>query len=673
MFFLQKRSTHENLASILVLALGTLFTYGLLLPRLGFYRDDWYMLWTAQAQGTEGLLALFKIDRPFVGLLYAWDYLVLGKTPLSWHLYALLVKFLGVLAVYWIVRLLWPEKNLEATFTALLFAVYPGFYQQPNAALFINLLLAQAAGLFSVALTLQAARAERLLPNIASTALALLLAAFYLAIYEAMIGLEAARLLLLFYLVSQSSGLFHSLKTNLLVTLKKAVPYLLLGLGFAYWRIFLFDSTRRSTNVDALLGEYSAYPLHSLAAIVFEGIKDLFDTTLFAWTAPLYHFLLSSPYRDVGVSLLVALSVVGLAAAYLFWIRRQASLETNESLPDRPALHMAVLGALIVVVTTIPIVAAGRNVIFDYQWDRYTVQSMLGVAFFLCGLAFYAVRLPVRWLLLFSLLASGVMTQYHSAAFYREFWAQQRDMWWQLSWRAPDLQPGTTVIAIPPPGYRLAEEYEVWGPLNMTYNPTAPLKFTGQVLFDDIGFALQKGDLDERHMRSVLVLRDYSKPLIISKPSENSCLHVIAGARPELPFFEDRLVQDIAAYSRTDLILTESAPHAPPAEIFGAEPEHTWCYYYQKIDLARQRGQWNEAARLADEAERQGLKPADRSEWMPVVEAYLRTGEAQKANQVAKKIKADKNLRLILCKQLLAWPASADPEALIQTLCGNAD
>lgn len=673
MSFSQKLRSHESLISILVLLLGTLLTYGILLTRLGFYRDDWYMLWAAQAQGAEGVMALFKIDRPFVGLLYAWDYTLLGKAPLPWHLYALLIKFLGALAVYWLTRLLWPERNLAATFVALLFAVYPGFYQQPNAALFINLLLSQTAGMFSLALTLAAARAQRHMLNILWTALAFLLAVFYLAIYEAMIGLEVARLLLLFYLISQGSGVFQSLKTNLLATLKKAVPYLLLGLGFAFWRLFLFDSTRRSTNVDALLGEYSASPLHSLAAIVFEGLKDLFDTTIFAWTAPLYRFLLSSTYRDLGISLLLAVLVIVITAIYFFLAQTHSSPEENSQPPDRFGLHMAVLGALIVIVTTIPIVVAGRNVVFDYQWDRYTVQSMLGVAFFIGGLAFYAVRPPFRWVFLFSLLASGVMTQYHSAAFYREFWRQERDMWWQLSWRAPDLQAGTTVIAALPPGYRLAEEYEVWGPLNMTYNPAAPLKFTGQVLFDDLGFMLQKGDLDERHMRSVLVPRDYSKPLVISKPSENSCLHIIDGARLELPFIEDPLVRDIAPYSRADLILTDAAPHAPPAEVFGAEPEHTWCYYYQKISLARQRGEWNEAARLADESETLGLKPADRSEWLPVIESYLNTGQAQKASQVAKKIKADKNLRLTLCKQLSTWPASANPGALLQALCSSAD
>lgn len=674
MTLFKKCHLNKNLISILTLVISTLITYGVLIPKLGFYRDDWYMIWAAQAQGPEGVMALFKIDRPFIGLLYAWDYSLLGKASLHWHVYVLFIKVVGVLAVYWLTRLLWPDKHIEATMIAWLFAVYPGFYQQPNAALFKNGLLSQAAALFSIAMTIKAVQTHSRGPQIIWTMLSIALAMLYLAIYEAMIGLEVARLLLLFYVISQGGGVFQSLKANLLRTFKRAIPYLLLGGWFAFWRIFIFDSTRQSTNVDVLLSEYRALPLHSILAIVFEFIKDVFDTTIFAWTVPLYQFSLASDYRDLGSSILLAVVVIGLAVIYYLYIQRQSEAETDQQEPTSSPLHMLVLGMLIVVVTTIPIVAAGRNVVFAYQWDRYTIQSTLGVALFLAGLAFHAIRPPARWLFLFGLLASGVMTQHQSGVFYRDFWEQERAIWWQLSWRAPDLEPGTTVIAAPPPGYRLAEEYEVWGPLNIIYNPAAPLKFTGQVLYDELGIELQKGDLEERHMRSILVLRDYSKPLIISKPSENSCLHVINGARPELPFFEDPMIKAIASYSRTDLILTNESPMIPPADVFGAEPTHNWCYYYQKIDLSRQQENWEEAARLADEAEKLGLKPADRSEWLPVMEAYLNIGETQKASQVSKKIKADRNLRLTLCKQLeqvVAWPASTNPDLFIQTLCGN--
>jgi hypothetical protein len=109
----------DRLLPLLLIALVVVVAYGFMIPRLGFYRDDWYMLWTAQAQGTQGLLDLFAIDRPFIGYLYAFDYAVLGAHPLNWHIYALLVKILGGFAFYWLLCLLWPHKKGAATFATL--------------------------------------------------------------------------------------------------------------------------------------------------------------------------------------------------------------------------------------------------------------------------------------------------------------------------------------------------------------------------------------------------------------------------------------------------------------------------------------------------------------------------------------------------------------------------
>ena len=72
----QGRETALALGLIVVV---TLLTYGILIPQLGFYRDDWYLLSTAQSQGPAGIIALFQIDRPLVGYLYAVAYRLLGN------------------------------------------------------------------------------------------------------------------------------------------------------------------------------------------------------------------------------------------------------------------------------------------------------------------------------------------------------------------------------------------------------------------------------------------------------------------------------------------------------------------------------------------------------------------------------------------------------------------
>jgi hypothetical protein len=60
----------------------------------------------------------------------------------------------------------------------------------------------------------------------------------------------------------------------------------------------------------------------------------------------------------------------------------------------------------------------------------------------------------------------------------------------------------------------------------------------------------------------------------------------------------------------------------PPSELFGAEPEHTWCYYYQKAELAVQFRDWERAAALGDDAQARGYAPTNPFEWLPLIQGY---------------------------------------------------
>ena len=74
-------SRRESFWAILLITFTTLITYGTLIPQLGFYRDDWYLLWAAKSRGMEGLLNLFQGDRPFMGWMYTFDFSILAKSP----------------------------------------------------------------------------------------------------------------------------------------------------------------------------------------------------------------------------------------------------------------------------------------------------------------------------------------------------------------------------------------------------------------------------------------------------------------------------------------------------------------------------------------------------------------------------------------------------------------
>jgi hypothetical protein len=66
---------------------------------------------------------------------------------------------------------------------------------------------------------------------------------------------------------------------------------------------------------------------------------------------------------------------------------------------------------------------------------------------------------------------------------------------------------------------------------------------------------------------------------------------------------------------------------APPGPIFGPEPERTWCYYYEKADLARQYGNWDDVRAFWRQAEAAGLHASNGVELVPFIEAAARQGD----------------------------------------------
>jgi len=131
------------------------------------------------------------------------------------------------------------------------------------------------------------------------------------------------------------------------------------------------------------------------------------------------------------------------------------------------------------------------------------------------------------------------------------------------------------------------------------------------------------------------------------------------------------LVADVASYSRVELIDATAQPPGLPEFLDGERPA-AWCQYYQRMDLARQTGDWEHVVRLADEAQAKGLTPDDASEWMPALEAYATLGRIEEMHHAASIIRADDRARVFLCLQLQRGPAYAPPydyNLVIQSLC----
>jgi hypothetical protein len=257
------------------------------------------------------------------------------------------------------------------------------------------------------------------------------------------------------------------------------------------------------------------------------------------------------------------------------------------------------------------------------------------------------------------LVLISVSSQVLNADYWERYWEIQRQMAWQLTWRAPDIQDDTLVMASLSAGFNPQQDYEVWGPINLIYNP-GPAKappIQAEVLNSTTAYDILKKEVRNNYVRDIRLHRDFSNLLLITYPSSASCFHVIDGTLPVYAGSESLLVQQVGAFSRVDRIIPSGEAPIPPASIFGTEPLHGWCYYYQKASLARQAGNWEEIGRLYDETRELRLETDDTSEVIPFFEGLVNMGRYEDAKSLYRtEIKGQAEVRFPLCNILETNP-----------------
>jgi hypothetical protein len=251
-------------------------------------------------------------------------------------------------------------------------------------------------------------------------------------------------------------------------------------------------------------------------------------------------------------------------------------------------------------------------------------------------------------------------------------------MWWQLTWRAPDIKDDTMVMTYSAQGYNPQQDYEVWGPINLIYRPhkAESPSIQAEVLNSDTVDKIFNKENVENLVRDIPLHRDYGNLLLLSISPISSCLHVIDGALPVYSEGEALLTMQAGEYSDIDRVIPSGKSPIPPASIFGPEPEHDWCYYYQKASLARQTGDWEEIGKLYKEVKNLGLNTNDKSEMVPFLEGLVHLGEDEDVRTIFKQIKGRPKTRTLLCQSLADDPRYPpefryDYQTIHQLLCND--
>jgi hypothetical protein len=371
-----------------------------------------------------------------------------------------------------------------------------------------------------------------------------------------------------------------------------------------------------------------------------------------------YHLFSLAAYSNLVYALIIAGLVAALVLLYTVLFKKWWGADFHEPQMPRRIKDFLWIGALVTLFAILPVIFSGRQVDLYDPYKSYGLHPIGGVILFITSFVLMLQPQFRRWVLV-ALVGISVSAQILNADYWKQYWDIQRAMAWQLTWRAPDIKDDTLVMAYISGGFNPQQDYEIWGPVNLIYNPgpaNAPA-IQAEVLNSDTTYNILKKEIRNNHVRDIRLHRDFNNLLLISYPSSVSCFHIMDGTLPVYSGRESLLVQQVSRYSQVNRIIPSGPSPAPPASIFGSEPAHDWCYYYQKASLARQRGDWEEVGRLYDQVRELGLETDDKSEVIPFFEGLVNLGRHEDARSLyTEQIKGQTEVRFPLCNTLATDP-----------------
>ncbi len=616
----------------LALFVVAFLAYGVLAPQLGFYWDDQGMSWIRYQFGTEAMRLYFSTSRPVWGELFQITTRLLPHIPVDWQLFAVLWRWVTAVLCWALFRELWPGRERLSFTVSLFFLLYPGFNLQWVSYLSSHFFIVLCFYLFSYLLMLWAFRHRRWFWPF--TFLALIFSALNLWMLEYFFFLELIRPFIIFaFLQQQPSRQKGSGWGQLLApTFVRWLPYLIVWLADVFYRTFVFSNLAYK---NALLADLRAQPLNAVLGLIGAVFSDLWLVSAKAWLQ-IFQF----PDLAVGgpVTLLFFASIVLITGLIVFFMLGR--MQADEPKPIRArAVWPIGLGLMTMLLAGGPYWLANLELTLGFPASRFTISFILGVSLLLAGLLeLFPVRYRLGVVVILVALAGG--RQALTADSFRRDWITQKDMFWQMSWRAPGLVPNTTVLMNQGPLNYYADN-SLAAALNWIYDPDNRTTTIHYVFFfptSRVSTGTMPGFQPGLPISYNYLIGKFSgntSQTVVFYYEPPGCLRLLD---PEIDS-QNRLIpdstflRDAAGLSSSEWILPDGTAHMPA--VYSPEPVHGWCYYFEKADLARQVGDWERVVSLGDQAFSLSDYPNDPVERFVFIEGYAHENNWARTKELA--------------------------------------
>jgi hypothetical protein len=602
-------------------------SYGIFIPFLGFYWDDWGFLWLNDFYGAEGLKSYFSTNRPFWAGMFQFTLNLIGAKALYWHLLALTMRLLNGIAFWTLLQLIWPKRGRFAFATTLLFLIYPGFSQQAVAITYSHFFIVQLMLILSLITMILAVKAEKF--SGVWWGISLLLAAGHQFIMEYFFALEILRVAILWIQQEHISGFKPRAKRVLL----NYLPFFAISCLFLYWRVFILTF---QTYQPSLIEDVATNPSTGMIGLLQTVITDVFKTGVGSWFAPI-GVLLKSEHGRTTKLILLAGTLFGTAVTFLSMISNNAKPQEKKWLAQ--PISIALLGLF---VAGAPFWLTNLEIGFNSISDRFAFPMMMVASLLLSGVIFYLLdhKPKVVNLVVSIFVMLGIGFQLNVMADFRQEWKDQLSIYKQLEWRIPALERGTLMIA---PEFDLPHlsDNSLTGPVNWLFGGEkgdgntdyllvyVPLRLEGLIP------ELSPGQPVRKNLLVNLFEGSTSQVITLQMPARG-CLRVFDGSRDgAYPNISSELRQAIALSEPAAWILPSPDGASIPNDIVSLPVSaESWCYYFQKADLAAQFQDWDEIIRLAEPAFALNDTPNDATERVPFIQGYAHTGDWETAAEL---------------------------------------
>jgi hypothetical protein len=644
--FLKHLSTVRFSSKTIPVALVAIcvLAFGLLVPFLGLYMDDWHHVYFGFNRGLQGLQELFLYDgRPFAYIFYAIGFKLLGYSALHWQILALCLRTLTVILFWLCLREIWPEHEREVAWVAILFAVYPLFNQQQLSVAYSMHWFGYS--LYAISIWTMALSIKRPAKYWLFTSISLATCLLHLFFLEYFAGLELIRPVIIWLLLS---GEELSKTARLRKTFLRWLPYLAVLVLFVVYRLYLIPRPKPGyeRNKLIILFDLLKTPLETSFLFIQHVLQDTFAILLSSWNNALNTglFAFTQP-NNLRILIVVILAAAGL---FFYLIRLRARGREESQIANGWYKDAFFVGILLTLLGILPIWLTDQFITTDNPLfsSRYSLAALVGAA--LVVVAVLEAVIPskrIRTVVFCVLVGASIGWQLSNGNEYRLSWNKQASFYNQLSWRAPYIEPGTTVLS---EGEIFSQMTEIETSFAIsTLYPKNNDAFALDYWFYSLSrrFSNNVDDLIKgipiwyNRYYSIFTGQSQDSLVISYEPENNQCLWVLSPDDQATCILPD-LTRQAVAISNLDRIKANSPLARPiPRQIFGKDPGKPWCYYYEKADLARQYKDWKTVVALWKEAAKNGLSPGNGVEYLPFIEGFAQTGDWKTAEAMTTRSK----------------------------------